>query len=303
MTELPLVGRHRRAARGAVDRDCRPRRSRPTCMQAMYGRNSESARCAIVAAASESGGLRSTMAFEACRIAFGAHAARRSCSPMATSPTARSRGCCRRSRICRTIGSTSTPMARTSCPTRATTPRWRVRGRFRARRVSSTVSADSRRRTSRGNVSYDAENHEKMTHLRAEKVARIANSAFPTSRSMEIPREASSWSWGGGALSGRLREPSMRPAESGLTVSRAHLRHLNPFPRNLGEVLGRFDKVLVPEMNMGQLAWLTSWARVSTSSTSFPPPRSRASRSSESDILSPDRRVVGSRECQLKRRP
>jgi 2-oxoglutarate ferredoxin oxidoreductase subunit alpha len=105
-----------------------------------------------------------------------------------------------------------------------------------------------------GNVSYDADNHEKMIRLRAEKVERVAQS-IP-----EVEVHGSSTGgllvlgWGStlGAITGAVNLAQ----QEGLEVSRAHLRHLNPFPRNLGEVLRGFDKILVPEMNSGQLARL-----------------------------------------------
>jgi len=105
-----------------------------------------------------------------------------------------------------------------------------------------------------GNVSYDPVNHERMIGLRAEKVARVAQSipdvevfGEPTGRLLVL-------GWGStlGAITGAVN----LARERGLEVSRAHLRHLNPLPSNLGEVLAGFDQVLVPEMNCGQLAHL-----------------------------------------------
>jgi 2-oxoglutarate ferredoxin oxidoreductase subunit alpha len=106
-----------------------------------------------------------------------------------------------------------------------------------------------------GNVSYDHENHEKMIRLRAEKVERVAQT-YPE---MEIDGEDSGpivivgWGSSKGAIKGALRR--LR-SKGGVKVSHIHLRHLNPLPRELGEALSRFDKVLVPEMNMNQLAFV-----------------------------------------------
>jgi 2-oxoglutarate ferredoxin oxidoreductase subunit alpha len=105
-----------------------------------------------------------------------------------------------------------------------------------------------------GNVSYDAANHERMVHLRAEKVERIANHIPP----LEVHGEQSGdllvigWGSTAGAIHGAVNTAQ----KMGLNVSRAHLRYLNPFPANLGEVLSRFKRVLLPEMNLGQLALL-----------------------------------------------
>jgi 2-oxoglutarate/2-oxoacid ferredoxin oxidoreductase subunit alpha len=105
-----------------------------------------------------------------------------------------------------------------------------------------------------GNVSYDPENHMHMVLTRAEKVARIADDIAelevygePTGRLLVI-------GWGStyGAITSAVEEMQRR----GKAVSSIHLRHLNPFPRNLGDLLGRFDRVLVPELNMGQLCML-----------------------------------------------
>ncbi len=105
-----------------------------------------------------------------------------------------------------------------------------------------------------GNVSYDPDNHERMVHLRAEKVARIAREIPPLAVHGDESGELLVLGWGStaGAITGAVNDAR----QLGLRVSRAHLRHLNPFPSNLGEVLSRFDKVLVPEMNLGQLAML-----------------------------------------------
>jgi 2-oxoglutarate/2-oxoacid ferredoxin oxidoreductase subunit alpha len=105
-----------------------------------------------------------------------------------------------------------------------------------------------------GNVSYDPINHERMVHLRAEKVARVAEDIPPLAVHGDPEGELLVLGWGStaGAVTGAVN--SARKA--GYPVSRAHLRYLNPFPKNLGEVLASFDRVLLPEMNLGQLALL-----------------------------------------------
>jgi 2-oxoglutarate/2-oxoacid ferredoxin oxidoreductase subunit alpha len=106
-----------------------------------------------------------------------------------------------------------------------------------------------------GNVSYDPANHEQMTLLRAAKVARIARDIPPLEVEGDVeggPLLVLGWGSTAGAITGAVRAAR----REGLAVSRAHLRYLNPFPSNLGDVLARFDKVLVPEMNSGQLALL-----------------------------------------------
>ena len=105
-----------------------------------------------------------------------------------------------------------------------------------------------------GNVSYDPDNHEFMVRLRAEKVARIAN-FIPEVEVFGKPEgKVLVVGWGGtyGAITSAVETMQAR----GKSVSSIHLRHLNPFPRNLGEVLSRFEKVLVPELNLGQLCLL-----------------------------------------------
>jgi 2-oxoglutarate ferredoxin oxidoreductase subunit alpha len=105
-----------------------------------------------------------------------------------------------------------------------------------------------------GNVSYDPMNHERMVRLRAEKVARIASDIPQLEVVGDETGELLVLGWG--STSGSITGAVNVAHKMGLRVSRAHLRYLNPFPANLGEVLSRFDKVLVPEMNLGQLALL-----------------------------------------------
>jgi 2-oxoglutarate ferredoxin oxidoreductase subunit alpha len=105
-----------------------------------------------------------------------------------------------------------------------------------------------------GNVSYDPENSQRMQELRAEKVARIADEIPPLEVSGPDRGELLLVGWGG--TYGAISSAAEAARRDGLPVSNLHLRHLNPFPRDLGEVLGRFEKVLVPELNMGQLTRL-----------------------------------------------
>ena len=105
-----------------------------------------------------------------------------------------------------------------------------------------------------GNVSYDPDNHQKMTELRAEKVARIARS-IPDLEVHGDP-EGDLLVLGWGSTYGSITSAVNRARDRGGRVSSAHLGHLNPFPANLEEVLGKFKKVLIPELNMGQLLLL-----------------------------------------------
>lgn len=105
-----------------------------------------------------------------------------------------------------------------------------------------------------GNVSYDPENHNKMSRLRAEKIKNIEND-IPL---LEVDGDQSGdllvLGWGG--TYGSIKEAVIKARILGYKVSQAHLQYLNPFPKNTGEVLKSFKKVLVPEINLGQLAKL-----------------------------------------------
>ncbi len=105
-----------------------------------------------------------------------------------------------------------------------------------------------------GNVNYDPENHEHMVRIRAEKVARIASDIPPVEVDDEDGAELVVLGWG--STWGSIQVAVRRVRANGKKVAHAHLVHLNPFPSNLGDVLRGYDKVLVPEMNLGQLARL-----------------------------------------------
>ncbi len=105
-----------------------------------------------------------------------------------------------------------------------------------------------------GNISYSPANHEKMIRIRAEKVARIAQEFGPTE--VHGDREGGVLVVGWGSTFGPIQQAVKNLRAQGKPVSHVHLRWLNPLPRDLGEVLKRYDKVVVPEMNLGQLVRL-----------------------------------------------
>jgi len=104
-----------------------------------------------------------------------------------------------------------------------------------------------------GNVSYDPENHDYMVRLRAEKVAGIAKD-IPLQTVFGDEQGSDLLVVGWGSTFGAIRTAVERCRAQGLSVSHAHIRYLNPFPRNLGEVLSKFKRILVSEINLGQLA-------------------------------------------------
>lgn len=105
-----------------------------------------------------------------------------------------------------------------------------------------------------GNVSYDPQNHEHMVHTRAKKIANIAY-AIPE-LAVNGPAQGDLLVIGWGGTFGSIKTAVERAQHKGLKVSQAHLRYLNPMPKNTGDVLKRFKKVLVPELNCGQLRML-----------------------------------------------
>lgn len=102
-----------------------------------------------------------------------------------------------------------------------------------------------------GNVNYEPENHETMVKLRAQKIANIANYIPDLSVNGDEQGELLILGWG--STYGAIVAASENVRAKGKKVSYAHLRYLNPLPKNLGTVLSNFKKVLIPEMNLGQL--------------------------------------------------
>ena len=105
-----------------------------------------------------------------------------------------------------------------------------------------------------GNISYDPDNHQLMTDLRQAKIKVIEEDIAPLEYDADEGATVLILGWGStyGAIGAAVRRLRAR----GKKVARAHLKHLNPFPKNTEEVLRRFDKIVVPEMNMGQLSKL-----------------------------------------------
>ena len=102
-----------------------------------------------------------------------------------------------------------------------------------------------------GNVNYDPENHHLMVRLRQEKVDRAVNDIPLVEVMGEKTGKVLVLGWG--STYGSISSAVEKLQREGKSVSSAHLRHLNPFPRNLGEVLTGFETVIIPEMNLGQL--------------------------------------------------
>jgi 2-oxoglutarate ferredoxin oxidoreductase subunit alpha len=103
-----------------------------------------------------------------------------------------------------------------------------------------------------GNISYDPANHEKMVRLRAEKVARIAE-RFKPIRLDSGPTEGELLIVGWGSTYGAIRTAALQLQQEGQSVAHVHIRHMFPFNKGLGPLLKKYKKVLVPEMNSGQL--------------------------------------------------
>jgi 2-oxoglutarate/2-oxoacid ferredoxin oxidoreductase subunit alpha len=108
---------------------------------------------------------------------------------------------------------------------------------------------------STGNISYDPQNHQWATELRASKVLKIADE-IPALEVDDPGGDAELLVLGWGSTYGAIRVAVDRARDRGKKVARAHLYHMNPFPGNLGDVLRGYSKILVPEMNTGQLSKL-----------------------------------------------
>ena len=105
-----------------------------------------------------------------------------------------------------------------------------------------------------GNISHDPINHQRMVNVRAAKVAGIARDIPPTK--IEGPQSGELLIVGWGSTYGSIAQACEKATAEGVPVAHVHLRHLNPLPPDLGEILGRYKTVLVPELNLGQLSRL-----------------------------------------------
>ena len=106
-----------------------------------------------------------------------------------------------------------------------------------------------------GAISYDPDNHDRMVRLRAQKIANIA-ADIPELEVDDPTGDARTLVLGWGSTYGPIGAAVRRVRQADHKVARAHLHHLNPFPRNTGDVVRRYDRVLIPEMNTGQLLQL-----------------------------------------------
>lgn len=106
-----------------------------------------------------------------------------------------------------------------------------------------------------GNVSYNHHNHELMVNLRAEKINKIAD-YIPLAKPDTGNEKAKLLVLGWGSTYGTIKTAVREAIKDGYDVAHVHLRYINPFPKNLGELLGGYNKILIPEMNMGQLLQL-----------------------------------------------
>ena len=133
--------------------------------------------------------------------------------------------------------------------------RWPGRGQCRAlpgleHRIGGIEKADVT-----GDISYDPDNHDRMVRLRQAKVDGVA-ADIPPLVADDPDGNARVLVLGWGSTFGSIGAAVRQVRQDGGSVAQAHLRHLNPFPSNLGDLLRRYDKVLVPEINLGQLALL-----------------------------------------------
>ncbi len=103
-------------------------------------------------------------------------------------------------------------------------------------------------------MNYEPLNHERMVQLRASKVERVVQDVPDVVPAGDPEGDLLLVGWGStyGSITAALRAQR----EKGTKIGHVHLRHLNPLPKNLGEVLKRYKKVVVPEMNLGQLVWM-----------------------------------------------
>jgi 2-oxoglutarate ferredoxin oxidoreductase subunit alpha len=254
MTELPVVIVD--VQRGGPSTGLPTKTEQADLLQAMYGRNGE---CPVAIVAPCSPGDCFTMAVEAVRIAFG----------FMTPVILLSDGyLANGSEPWRIPDVSELPKIKVTHPTEVNSngnghhgflPYKRDDRLVRPWAIPGTPGLEHRiggieKQDVTGNVSYDPENHEHMVRTRAKKIANIANE-IPL---LEVagPEQGDVLVIGWGGTYGSILTAVQRSQRKGLRVAQAHLRYLNPMPRNIEEVLRRYKRVLVPELNGGQLCSL-----------------------------------------------
>ncbi len=103
-----------------------------------------------------------------------------------------------------------------------------------------------------GNIDYTPENHEHMTELRAAKVAAVAADIPPTEVDGDVDADMLVLGWG--STWAAIDAAVQRRRRAGVKVAKAHITHLSPLPPDLGDLLARYQRVILPELNRGQLA-------------------------------------------------
>ncbi|MBI3288724.1 MAG: 2-oxoacid:acceptor oxidoreductase subunit alpha [Elusimicrobia bacterium] len=245
MTELPIVILN--VQRGGPSTGLPTKTEQADLLQALYGRNGE---CPVAVVAAATPGDCFTMAYEACRIAV------KYMTPV----------------FLLTDGYLANGSEPWLIPDASKLPKFEVgklppTGEFKLYKRDPETMARSwptpgthgyehriggiEKQDVTGNISYDPDNHERMVRLRAAKVNKIAQDIPPLEILGDKKGKVLVVGWGGtyGAITAAVQ--NMRKA--GKSVSAVHLRHLNPLPPDLGDIMAGFEQVVVPELNMGQL--------------------------------------------------
>jgi 2-oxoglutarate ferredoxin oxidoreductase subunit alpha len=252
MLELPMVIIN--VQRGGPSTGLPTKTEQSDLLQAVYGRNGESP-CAIVAAATPADCFN--MAFEACRIAvehmtpvfFLSDGYLANGSEPWRFPNASE------------LKTFKAKFAKTSdLKDGVYLPYERDENLVRKWAIPGTVSLEHRvggleKEDGTGNVSYDGDNHQHMTHTRAEKVVKIANN-IPLQEIEDGESSGKVLILGWGSTFGAIKAATKELISEGYSISHAHVRYLSPLPKNIEAILRNYNKILIPEMNMGQLSVL-----------------------------------------------
>jgi 2-oxoglutarate/2-oxoacid ferredoxin oxidoreductase subunit alpha len=245
MIELPLVICN--IQRGGPSTGLPTKTEQADLFQSMYGRNSEAPLC-VIAAASPTDCFH--MAFEAARIAI------KFMTPVIMLSDGYIANGAEPWRIPKAADLKKIPVNFHTDPKDFMPYRRNEKTLARPWAIPGTAGLEHRvggleKEDLTGNVNYEPENHQKMINYRAEKIERIADDIPEAAVEGETEGELLIVGWG--STYGAIKSAVERTRAKGRSVSQLHLRYLNPFPKNLGEILYNFKKVLVPELNKGQL--------------------------------------------------